>query len=252
MTRAPKSTSTPRNIPLSQDEWILCLEVYLRHHGQLPKGNSREIRELSESMRRIRAALAGEPAEHFRPPHGVLRRVLEFQHLDRDPECADKKPKRARDVWSVWGEKPHAEIARIADAIKKCVVAEEIRAVGDTHLEYNYHVVESQILTRVHTVRERNQRIVRLKKEKFQDENKGRLFCEACDFDFANRYPRHGDGYIECHHIKPLSELRPGDETALDDLALLCSNCHRMVHYRRPWLDMSGLNQVLSRADARL
>jgi len=26
----------------------------------------------------------------------------------------------------------------------------------------------------------------------------------------------------------------------------------RMVHYRRPWLDMKELNQVLARADERL
>jgi len=236
---------------LSQDEWLLCLEVYLRHRGRsLPKGNSREINELSESMRHIRAALAG-PSGSFRPPVGVLRRVLEFKHLDENHVCAPK-PKRAREVWDAFGEKPHAEIARIAEAIKKCTTANEVQKVGETDIEHHHHVFESQILTRVHTVRERNRKIVVRKKQKFQDENGGRLFCEACGFDFANRYPRHGDGYIECHHIKPLSELRPGEGTALDDLALLCSNCHRMVHYRRPWLDMSGLNQVLSRAESRM
>ena len=249
MNRATNANSTPKNVPLSQDEWILCLEVYLRHRGRLPKENSRAIRELSESMRRIRAALAG-PSKRFRPPVGVLRRVLEFKHLDEKHVCAPK-PKRAREVWNAFGEKPHAEIARIAEAIKKCTTAKEVREVEETDMEHNYSVVESRILTRVHAVRERDRTIVRLKKEKFQDENNGRLYCEACDFDFANRYPRHGDGYIECHHIKPLSELRPGEETTPDDLALLCSNCHRMVHYRRPWLDMRGLNQVLNRADAR-
>lgn len=235
---------------LSQDEWLLCLEVYLRHRSQLPKENSRAIRELSESMRRVRAALAG-PSRRFRPPVGVLRRVLEFQHLDEKHVCAPK-PKLAREVWSAFGDKPHAEVARITEAIKKCATAKEVQKVGEADITHNHSVVESRILTRVHTVRERNQRIVRLKKEKFREENSGRLFCEACDFDFADRYPCHGDGYIECHHIKPLSELRPGDKTALDDLALLCSNCHRMVHYRRPWLDMRGLNRVLSRAGARM
>lgn len=215
----------------------------------MPKENSREIRELSESMRRIRAALAG-PSKRFRPPVGVLRRVLEFKHLDEEHVCAPK-PQRAREVWAVFGEKPHAEIARIAEAIKKCTAAQEVQKVGEADIEHHHHAFEGQILTRVHTVRERNRRIVRLKKEQFHDEN-GRLYCEACGFDFARRYPRHGEGYIECHHIKPLSELRPGEETAPDDLALLCSNCHRMVHYRRPWLDMSGLNRVLSRAGARM
>jgi len=253
MIRPPNSTPSKRVDSLSQDEWLLCLEVYLRYRGQsLPNENSLEILELSDAMRRIRAALSGQPAENFRPPRGVLRRILEFRHLDQDPACAHKKPKRARDVWDIWGEKPHATIAQIAEAIKKCIAAEEVQAVAEPHIEYNYNAVESQILTRVHTVRERDKRIVMLKKEKFQDENNGKLYCEACSFDFASRYPRHGDDFMECHHIKPLSEFSPGEETTLDDLALLCSNCHRMVHYRRPWLDMKELNQVLARADERL
>jgi len=234
---------------LSQDEWLLCLDVYLRHRGRMPKENSRAIRELSESMRRIRAALAG-PTGGFRQPTGVLRRVLEFKHLDEKHVCAPK-PKLAREVWRAFGDKPHAEVARIAEAIKKCTAAKEVQRVDDADIAQNYHAVESRILTRVHAVRERNAAIVRRKKEKFQDENQGRLYCEACAFDFARRYPRHGDGYIECHHIKPLSELRPGDKTTLNDLALLCSNCHRMVHYRRPWLDMRGIEQALNRAEAR-
>jgi len=249
MARSPNADPTPKNVPLSQDEWLLCLEVYLRHRGRMPKENARAIRELSESMRRIRAALAG-PTGSFRQPTGVLRRVLEFKHLDEKHVCAPK-PKLAREVWRAFGDKPHAEVARIAEAIKKCTAAKEVQRVDDADIAQNYHAVESRILTRVHAVRERNAAIVRRKKEKFQDENQGRLYCEACAFDFARRYPRHGDGYIECHHIKPLSELRPGDKTTLDDLALLCSNCHRMVHYRRPWLDMRGLEQALNRAEAR-
>lgn len=237
---------------LSQDEWLLCLEVYLRYQGQpLPSANSREIRQLRKSMRRIRSALAGKTAENFRPLPGVLRRILEFKHLDESHERTHPIPKRAREVWAIWGKKPHKKVTQITEAIKKCVDAEEVHAIGDSHIKYNYHAVESQILTRIHAVRERDRKIVNLKKEKFQDENEGRLYCEACFFDFACTYPRHGDGFIECHHVKPLSELRPGEETTLSDLALLCSNCHRMVHYRRPWLDMGGLNQTLNRAGKR-
>lgn len=39
-----------------------------------------------------------------------------------------------------------------------------------------------------------------------------------------------GKGYIECHHLIPLSNFQVIKETKLDDLALLCSNCHRMIH----------------------
>lgn len=119
--------------------------------------------------------------------------------------------------------------------------------VGEAPPEYSYSAEEGQILTRIHIMRERDTKIVRLKKELFQDEHHGRLYCEACSFDFARSYPRHGDGFIECHHTKPLSQLHPEQQTKLDDLALLCANCHRMVHYRPPWLSMSGLREVLQR-----
>ncbi len=242
----------PNRIPLSKDEWLLCLEVYLRHRGQpLPNKDSAEIRELSDSMRRIRAALAGKPSKHFRLPHGVLRRVLEIRHLDEGHKRVHEIPKRAHDVWETWGKASLATVSQIAEAIKKCVDAKEVQEATKIHVEYNYHAFESQILTRIHSVRERDRRIVELKKERFKDENGGKLYCEACSFDFAQTYPRHGEGFIECHHVKPLSKLLPGEKTTLDDLALLCSNCHRMVHYRHPWLDMSGLNQVLSYSDNR-
>jgi 5-methylcytosine-specific restriction enzyme A len=73
----------------------------------------------------------------------------------------------------------------------------------------------------------------------------GKLACEACGFDFRERYVDHGEGFIECHHAKPVHRLKPGDKTKVGDLRLLCSNCHRMVHARRPWLTLEQLVTVL-------
>ncbi|MCS6627910.1 HNH endonuclease [Roseibacterium beibuensis] len=58
----------------------------------------------------------------------------------------------------------------------------------------------------------------------------GRLACEVCDFDFASTYGGPGSGYIEAHHIVPLSEADEGVITRITDLALVCANCHRMLH----------------------
>ncbi len=56
-----------------------------------------------------------------------------------------------------------------------------------------------------------------------------KLKCEVCGFDFEEVYGKLGAGYIEVHHKKPVAE---GERvTDLDnDLAMLCSNCHRMIH----------------------
>ncbi len=60
----------------------------------------------------------------------------------------------------------------------------------------------------------------------------GQLECEACVFDFHKFYGEIGKGYIECHHRTPLASFKVETITTLDDLALVCPNCHRMLHRR--------------------
>lgn len=56
--------------------------------------------------------------------------------------------------------------------------------------------------------------------------------CQACGFDFENKYGGIGKKFIEAHHLTPLHTLNV-QEVTLDpdkDFAVLCSNCHRMIH----------------------
>jgi len=92
-------------------------------------------------------------------------------------------------------------------------------------------------------VRERNTKIVRKKKAEVVRAF-GKLACEGCAFDFAERYGERTQGYIECHHTVPLCDLKKGRRTQASDLALVCSNCHRMIHRRRRWLSMSELQAL--------
>ena len=58
----------------------------------------------------------------------------------------------------------------------------------------------------------------------------GRLECDVCAFDFREAYGPRGDGFIEAHHTVPVAELGGVAKTKLGDIALVCSNCHRMLH----------------------
>ena len=77
-------------------------------------------------------------------------------------------------------------------------------------------------------LRRRNSRIVQQAKSNALLANNGRLKCESCDFDFVTAYGALGSEFIECHHKIHISSgerlTNPGD------LALVCSNCHRMLH----------------------
>ena len=97
---------------------------------------------------------------------------------------------------------------------------------------------------RTHWAHERSKALVKRAKERFKTEH-GRLFCEVCEFDFFQVYGARGEGYIEVHHIVPVSELQEGDSTRLSDVALVCSNCHRMLHRERPLLAIEELRSIL-------
>jgi predicted HNH restriction endonuclease len=63
--------------------------------------------------------------------------------------------------------------------------------------------------------------------------NDGHLICEVphCGFDFHTQYGELGVGFVEVHHRKPLSQApRRSQSIRLSDLAVVCANCHRMIH----------------------
>lgn len=97
---------------------------------------------------------------------------------------------------------------------------------------------------RSHIIRERNRDLVEKAKRQFQENHQGKLYCEICGFDFNKVYGDFGNGFIEVHHIKPISTMREGETTKDEDLAMLCSNCHSIIHRKQPWLSMSELKAV--------
>ncbi|WP_414043951.1 HNH endonuclease [Macrococcus sp. EM39E] len=77
--------------------------------------------------------------------------------------------------------------------------------------------------------------------------NNERVYCEACGFDFYDKYGELGKDYIECHHTKPIHQMDGETETKLDDMVLLCSNCHRMIHRYSPMLTIQELKDKITR-----
>jgi len=110
-------------------------------------------------------------------------------------------------------------------------VAEESLRVDDaTHGEITEKVVpDSEGRKRLvqHTLYERSP-----KNRRFAIDVHGTT-CAVCTFNFDETYGKdYADGYIQIHHIKPLSEYE-GEVDPKTDLVPLCSNCHSMAHRRR-------------------
>lgn len=111
--------------------------------------------------------------------------------------------------------------------------------------DYEEGFDEGREYLKQHLTHERNSRLVFLAKEKFKERNNGKLYCEVCGFDFNEKYGSYGMGFIEAHHKLPVAEMQEGDVTKIEDLVMLCSNCHSMVHYKREWLTIDELKQII-------
>lgn len=93
----------------------------------------------------------------------------------------------------------------------------------------------------LHLQRERNQSVVRNKKKQAAS-----LECEICGFSFACAYGRSAGDYCEVHHLLPLSEVKDSTRTRLEDLAILCANCHRVVHLHNPPYTLYEVRSMLA------
>ncbi|MFC1474784.1 HNH endonuclease [bacterium] len=119
----------------------------------------------------------------------------------------------------------------------------EEESVGE---ESDFVVNEGIISYVIHKKRERCKSVVTMKKKQVL-ENDGVLKCEVCDFVFEEYYGEIGKDYIECHHVIPLSESDNNRTTNLDDLSIVCANCHRMIHRKKNWLSIDVLKEMIPR-----
>jgi len=92
----------------------------------------------------------------------------------------------------------------------------------------------------LHYFRERNYKVISEAK-KIALKKYNELRCEVCNFSFYEHYGDRGINFIEGHHLKPISEMEENQITKPEDICLICSNCHRMIHSEKPWLTIEEL-----------
>jgi predicted HNH restriction endonuclease len=61
-------------------------------------------------------------------------------------------------------------------------------------------------------------------------------------------YGKRGASYIEGHHTKFISEMAQGEKTKVEDIALFCSNYHRMIHVK-PIVLVGALAELIKMDD---
>jgi 5-methylcytosine-specific restriction enzyme A len=134
-------------------------------------------------------------------------------------------------VW--YADKP--ESAEIVAKVLRLVESEDVDQLPDIDSEATG--LEGNPRLRAHLWRERNTSIIKKKKMDVLAKT-GALMCEACGFDSVKVYGKHGKGFCEVHHLTPLHKADGVVKTELKDLAIVCSNCHRIIHRIDPMPDI--------------
>jgi 5-methylcytosine-specific restriction enzyme A len=237
-----------RNRAWNRDELIVALDFYVRFNGNPPSKRSAEIKALSALLNDL-SQQDGKSTEKFRNVNGVYMKLMNFRRFDpayakRGAVGLSHGGKGVEIVWNDFHNRT-AALTAAAEAIKANISHEP-----NEHAAANadYEIAEAEegtLLTRVHLQRERNREIVKRKKAEVLKRT-GSLECEACSFEFKTKYGERGDGFAEVHHTKPLYTLTPGTKTKLEDLAIVCSNCHRMIHAKQPWLSIGELKKIIN------
>lgn len=113
--------------------------------------------------------------------------------------------------------------------------------------EEEYVGIEGRILVRIHAYKERDRRLTKEAKRVFKSKNEGRLFCECCGFEPFALYGERGRDRLDAHHRRPVEEMQVETETRVEDLAIICPNCHDVIHSRRPWISVETLRGEIER-----
>ena len=251
----PLPARTPHSNPdWSRDELILALDLFVARPESPPGPTADSVIELSRTLNQLHAILGTPASGTLRNANGVAMKLQNYRRFepraDGSPSGGLQRGNRLEEeVWQNFRTAPD-RLQQVAVAIRSRIQGEAAGALGgtaDAILDGIEEAPEGRVLTLTHLRRERSRELVRSKKARVQ-KVVGRLACEACAFDFAAMYGDRGSGFIECHHTKAVETLLEDAKTHLDDLALLCANCHRMIHAKRPWLSVNDLRALIRAA----
>jgi len=211
----------------TRDEVILALDLYLDCDGRVPGAEDPRVVALSRLLQNLPIHALEAKNDRFRNPDGVVFKVGNLRSVATGRGLGNVAAVD-RFVWSEFGDKP--SLARVlAERIRSQVEEPEVSRSDIEAVDSDEEFAEGRIITALHKRRERHPLI--RKKLLVARLKIGPLACDTCDFVPAATESMMIEAAFEAHHLEPLaSPDRRERGTRVNDLALLCATCHRLIH----------------------
>ncbi|MCX8532683.1 HNH endonuclease [Chryseobacterium luquanense] len=223
-----------KNPKWHRDELILTLNLYYNLESKSFVSTNSEIINLSKILNKLPLHSNQSRNSDFRNPNGVAMKLSNFTSIDSNNPAKglDRTSRLDKQIFFEFQNSRNL-LTNISNVIIETLsdddLSSKIYQIEEEPKTSIKEAVEGEILFKLHKLRERNQKLIDSKKQQILKQN-GKLACEVCEFDFSKKYGEIGKGFIECHHTQQLSTYKINQKTTLDNLALVCSNCHRMLH----------------------
>jgi 5-methylcytosine-specific restriction protein A len=228
-----------------RDEIILAAALAKENGWRGVEGTDPRVIELSRVLNLSPLHPMADRDATFRNPNGVGRKTWDV--ATRHPDYTGKPTngnKLDRQILTEFLEDP-VQMTAIASEIRASIERGDVEIPPVDDVDFNdAEAQEGKLLLARHLRRERNPRLRKKKIDSVRAQGKP-VACEVCTFDFATTYGHLGTDYIEVHHVLPLY-ISGVVKTRLPDLALLCANCHRMIHRGPSWLTPDALRALLT------
>jgi 5-methylcytosine-specific restriction protein A len=238
-------TSGHGNPNWTREEVILALDLFFDCAGSVPSENDDRVKDLSKLLRSFPHHSHASRKESFRNAAGVVFKLQNLRQVATGKGLGNTS-KVDREVWEEFGNNPlqTKEIAKL--------IRDSAEAIGEVHEEPSEYETfrEGRIVTETHRRRERDPKLRR--RLLAQRRKRGPLKCDMCGMTASVNVAGLEDAMFEAHHVLPLASSLER-KTKLADMALLCANCHRMIHraisIEKRWLTVSEARLFIFRED---
>lgn len=224
----------------TREEVILALDLYLSCKGVIPSRNDRRVNELSALLRKLPYHEVAARKSSFRNADGVAFKLQNIRQVATGKGLGNVS-ETDREVWADFGSQPE-KVRGLAELIRREIQIGSRDIDGDEE-----EFAEGRLVTSLHRRRERSPKVRKyLLLTRRRD---GLLRCDMCTCTSSAPNPAYTDAIFEAHHRK-LHSMSDERRTRVSDMALLCANCHRLLHRAisvgKRWMDVEEGKRLLN------